>query len=129
MPQCGIGTSCIVSGWENGAKVAGIVTSAFAGSASTVTLSETASDVDFVSFFLYFCFVLQYKFYIYRYFSFVLNCCIYQLSFYYCFFGSCYLVNFVLDFFLFSNLGKYHQAVCQILYYLLSLISCTNFLR
>ena len=52
MPQCGIGTSCIVSGWENGAKVAGIVTSALAGSASTVTLSETASDVDFVSFFL-----------------------------------------------------------------------------
>ncbi len=52
MPQCGIGTSCIVSGWENGAKVAGIVTSALAGSATTVTLSETASDVDFVSFFL-----------------------------------------------------------------------------
>ena len=48
--QCGIGTSCIVSGWENGAKVAGIVTSALAGSATTVTLSETASDHDFVSF-------------------------------------------------------------------------------
>ena len=54
MPQCGIGTYCIVSGWENGAKVAGIVTTALVSSASTITLSSTASDQDIVSFAVYY---------------------------------------------------------------------------
>ncbi len=54
MPQCGIGTYCIVSGWENGAKVAGITTTALVGSATTITLSSTASDQDIVSFAVYY---------------------------------------------------------------------------
>ena len=52
--QCGVGTYCIVSGWENGAKVAGITTTALVGSGTTVTLSATASDHDFVSFCVYY---------------------------------------------------------------------------
>jgi len=54
LAPCGIGTSCIVSGWENGAKVAGIVTTALVGSGTTVTLSATAGDMDFVSFAVYY---------------------------------------------------------------------------
>jgi len=54
LPQVGIGTSCIVSGWENGAKTVGIVTTALVGSATTVTLSDVASDHTFVSFFVHY---------------------------------------------------------------------------
>jgi hypothetical protein len=50
----GIGTNCYVVGYENGATVAGISTVARVGSGATVTLSETASDVDFVSFFVHY---------------------------------------------------------------------------
>ena len=50
----GIGTNCYVVGYEDGATVAGISTIAKVGSATTVTLSETASDVDFVSFFVHY---------------------------------------------------------------------------
>jgi len=50
----GIGTNCFVTGYENGATVAGISTRALVGSATTVTLSDTASDVDFVSFFIHY---------------------------------------------------------------------------
>lgn len=50
----GIGTNCYVVGYENGAAVAGISTIARVGSGTTVTLSTTANDVDFVSFFLHY---------------------------------------------------------------------------
>jgi hypothetical protein len=50
----GIGTNCFVTGYENGASVAGISTRALVGSATTVTLSSTASDRDFVSFFVHY---------------------------------------------------------------------------
>lgn len=50
----GIGTNCYVVGYENGATVTGISTVALVGSGTTVTLSETASDVDFVSFFVHY---------------------------------------------------------------------------
>jgi hypothetical protein len=50
----GIGTNCYVVGYEDGATVAGISTIAKVGSATTVTLSTTASDVDFVSFFVHY---------------------------------------------------------------------------
>jgi hypothetical protein len=50
----GIGTNCYVVGYEDGATVTGISTIAKVGSATTVTLSETASDVDFVSFFIHY---------------------------------------------------------------------------
>jgi hypothetical protein len=50
----GIGTNCFVVGYEDGATVAGISTRALVGSATTVTLSTTASDVDFVSFFVHY---------------------------------------------------------------------------
>ena len=53
-PNCGIGTSCIISGWEDGAKTAGIVTTALCGSGSTVTLSATESDMDIVSFIVHY---------------------------------------------------------------------------
>jgi hypothetical protein len=48
----GIGTNCTVVGYENGAAVAGISTRALVGSGTTLTLSTTASDRDFVSFFV-----------------------------------------------------------------------------
>ena len=48
----GIGTNCTVIGYENGASVAGISTRGLVGSATTVTLSTTGNDVDFVSFFI-----------------------------------------------------------------------------
>jgi hypothetical protein len=48
----GIGTNCTVVGYENGASVAGISTRALVGSGTTVTLSTTGSDRDFVSFFI-----------------------------------------------------------------------------
>ena len=50
----GIGTNCFVVGFEDGATVAGISTRALVGSATTVTLSTTASDRDFVSFFVHY---------------------------------------------------------------------------
>ena len=51
----GIGTNCYVVGYEDGATVtSGISTRALVGSAATVTLSTTANDVDFVSFFIHY---------------------------------------------------------------------------
>ena len=50
----GIGTNCFVVGFEDGATVAGISTRALVGTATTVTLSTTASDRDFVSFFVHY---------------------------------------------------------------------------
>ena len=50
----GIGTNCFIVGFEDGATVAGISTRALVGSATTVTLSTTASDRDFVSFFVHY---------------------------------------------------------------------------
>ena len=50
----GIGTDCTVIGYEDGSSVAGVSTVALVGSGTTVTLSETASDVDFVSFFVHY---------------------------------------------------------------------------
>jgi len=50
----GIGTNCYVVGFEDGSTIAGISTRALVGSATTVTLSNTASDVDFVSFFIHY---------------------------------------------------------------------------
>ena len=50
----GIGTNCFVTGYENGAAVAGISTRALVGSGSTVTLSATSNDRDFVSFFVHY---------------------------------------------------------------------------
>jgi len=48
----GIGTNCTIVGYENNAPVAGISTRGLIGSATTVTLSTTGSDIDFVSFFI-----------------------------------------------------------------------------
>jgi hypothetical protein len=50
----GIGTNCTVIGYENGAVVTGISTRALVGSGTTVTLSSTANDRDFVSFFVHY---------------------------------------------------------------------------
>ena len=50
----GIGTNCYVVGYEDGAAVAGVTTVALVGSGTTVTLSDTASDRDFVSFFIHY---------------------------------------------------------------------------
>ena len=51
----GIGTNCFVVGFENGLPaVSGISTRALVGTATTVTLSTTASDRDFVSFFVHY---------------------------------------------------------------------------
>ena len=51
----GIGTNCFVVGFEDGATVvSGISTRALVGTATTVTLSTTASDRDFVSFFVHY---------------------------------------------------------------------------
>ena len=50
----GIGTNCFIVGFEDGSTVAGISTRALVGSATTVTLSTTASDRDFVSFFVHY---------------------------------------------------------------------------
>jgi len=50
----GIGTNCTVIPFVSGAAIAGISTRALVGSATTVTLSSTASDVDFVSFFVHY---------------------------------------------------------------------------
>jgi len=50
----GIGTNCYVVGYENGAAVSGISTIARVGSGTTVSLSTTANDVDFVSFYIHY---------------------------------------------------------------------------
>ena len=50
----GIGTNITICGYEDGAKLAGISTRARVGSGTTVTLSSTANDVDFVSFFIHY---------------------------------------------------------------------------
>jgi hypothetical protein len=50
----GVGTDCTVIGYEDGASVVGVTTVALVGSGTTVTLSETANDVDFVSFFIHY---------------------------------------------------------------------------
>jgi hypothetical protein len=50
----GIGTNCFVVGYEDGSAVAGISTRALVGSATTVTLSTTGNDRDFVSFFVHY---------------------------------------------------------------------------
>jgi hypothetical protein len=50
----GIGTNCTVIGYENGSAVAGISTRALVGSGTTVSLSSSASDRDFVSFFVHY---------------------------------------------------------------------------
>ena len=50
----GIGTNISVIGFEDGATVAGISTRALVGSGTTLTLSNTASDRDFVSFFVHY---------------------------------------------------------------------------
>lgn len=50
----GIGTNCTVIGYENGSSIAGITTRALVGSATTITLSSTSNDVDFVSFFIHY---------------------------------------------------------------------------
>jgi|694.fasta_scaffold21843_6 hypothetical protein len=50
----GIGTNCTIIGYENGSAVTGISTRALVGSGTTITLSSTASDRDFVSFFVHY---------------------------------------------------------------------------
>ena len=50
----GIGTNCTVIGFEDGAAVTGVSTVARVGSGTTVTLSATSNDVDFVSFFIHY---------------------------------------------------------------------------
>lgn len=50
----GIGTNCTVVGFEDGAAVTGVSTVARVGSGTTVTLSTTSNDVDFVSFFIHY---------------------------------------------------------------------------
>jgi len=52
--DAGIGTNCTVIPFAAGASIAGISTAAKVGSATTIVLSETASDVDFVSFFVHY---------------------------------------------------------------------------
>ena len=48
----GIGTNCTVVGYENGASVAGISTRGLVGSGTTITLSSTGRDRDFIAFFI-----------------------------------------------------------------------------
>ena len=50
----GIGTNCTVIPFAAGAAIAGISTRALVGSATTVTLSSTSADRDFVSFFIHY---------------------------------------------------------------------------
>jgi len=50
----GIGTNCTVAPLSQGSLLTGITTAALVGSASTVVLSSTANDVDFVSFFVHY---------------------------------------------------------------------------
>ena len=50
----GIGTHCTVVPYAGGSALTGLTTAGLVGSATTVTLSSTASDVDFVSFFVHY---------------------------------------------------------------------------
>ena len=50
----GIGTNCTVVPYVAGAAIAGVSTAALVGSGTTVLLSNTASDRDFVSFFIHY---------------------------------------------------------------------------
>lgn len=50
----GIGTNCTVAPLSQGSLLTGITTAGLVGSASTVVLSSTANDVDFVSFFVHY---------------------------------------------------------------------------
>ena len=50
----GIGTHCTVAPLIGGSTSSGLHTAGLVGSATTVTLSSTASDVDFVSFFVHY---------------------------------------------------------------------------
>ena len=50
----GIGTLVHVRGYEDGAQVAGVTTAALVGSGTTVLLSTTGLDRDFVSFFVHY---------------------------------------------------------------------------
>ena len=50
----GIGTHCTVAPFAGGSALTGLTTAGLVGSASTVTLSSVASDVDFVSFFVHY---------------------------------------------------------------------------
>ena len=50
----GIGTHCTIAPRSNGSTLTGLSTAAKVGSATTVTLSGTAGDVDFVSFFVHY---------------------------------------------------------------------------
>jgi hypothetical protein len=50
----GIGTNCTIVPYVSGSPITGISTRGLVGSATTVTLSETASDRDFVSFFVHY---------------------------------------------------------------------------
>ena len=50
----GIGTHCTIAPLINGSTSSGLHTAGLVGSATTVTLSSTASDVDFVSFFVHY---------------------------------------------------------------------------
>jgi len=50
----GLGLTCTVIPYVNDAAIAGVSTSALVGSGTTITLSSTASDRDFVSFFVHY---------------------------------------------------------------------------
>jgi len=50
----GLGITCTVVPYVSGAAITGISTSALVGSGTTITLSSTASDRDFVSFFVHY---------------------------------------------------------------------------
>ena len=50
----GIGTHCTIAPLINGSTSSGLHTAGLVGSATTITLSSTASDVDFVSFFVHY---------------------------------------------------------------------------
>ena len=50
----GIGTHCTIVPYAGGSALTGLTTAGLVGSATTVTLSSTASDVDFVSFFVHY---------------------------------------------------------------------------
>ena len=50
----GIGTHCTVAPLINGSTSSGLHTAGLVGSGTTITLSSTASDVDFVSFFVHY---------------------------------------------------------------------------
>jgi len=54
IPEAGLGITCTVVPYSNGAALTGISTAALVGSGTSVTLSTTNSDRDFVSFFIHY---------------------------------------------------------------------------